>query len=170
MARLGPEVGHARRFCQSSCQDCVYYRRVQGLATGVLVITPDEHVIESLYREQHPNLAFRGARNAYEASAIVQDFRPAFAVVDEVLLAGPESDLADSLANDPRIPGLRIILMGSPRRTARTGPTTRHSLNVDVLEKPWTVSQIVEVINRYPVDFLPGEGDNSEGSIGKEQP
>jgi excisionase family DNA binding protein len=165
MAGLEPEIGHARRFCQGSCQDCVYYRRVTGLATGVLVIASDTEATERLAGEQNDSIVVRFARNAYEASAIIQDFRPAFAVVDEGLLGNGESGLLDSLAGDSRVPGLRIILAVPPRRSGRSKRGTKHDMIVSVLEKPFTLRQIAEVISHFPVDRLP-----RDDRTGKEKP
>ncbi len=154
MASLGPEIGHARRFCQSSCHDCVYYRRVKGLATNVLVITSDQRVVERLAQEGNETIAMRFARNAYEASAIIQDFRPAFAVVDEGLPAATESGLVDSLAGDPRVPGLRIILAVPRSRPERNRDRLKNDRIVSVMEKPFTLRQIASVVDSFPVDSL----------------
>ena len=169
MAGLEPEIGHAKRFCQTSCQDCVYYRRVTGRAAGVLVVTSDKGMTECLAREQNESIAVRFARNAYEASAVVQEFRPAFAVVDKGLLTTGQSDLLDWLAGDPRVPGLRIILAIPPGRAGRSRHRAKHNLIVGVVEKPFTLRQIAAVISRFPVDFLPPEEGDREGSNGKEK-
>ena len=169
MAGLGPEIGHARRFCQTSCQDCVYYRRVTGRAVGVLVVTSDKGVIECLAKEPNENIAIRFARNAYEASAVVQEFRPAFAVVDEGLLATGQSDLLEWLAGDPRLPGLRMILAVPPGRAGRSRHKKKQHLIASIIEKPFTLRQISAVVGRFPVDSLPREDGNRESRNGKEK-
>ena len=160
MAGMEAQIGHARRFCQTSCQDCIYYRRVKGLATNVLVVTADEDLVERLAGEENGSVVIRLARNAYEVSAIVQDFRPAFAVIDEDLLAAKESGLLDSLAGDPRIPGLRVILLVSPGGTGRKVNRPDNNLIVSVIEEPFTLHHIAEVINSVPVDSL-SAGDSN---------
>jgi excisionase family DNA binding protein len=157
MAGLEPDIGHAKRFCQSSCEDCVYYRRMTGLATNILVITSDEAAISRLAEEANESIAMRFARTAYDASAIIHDFRPAFAVVDEELLEGAGSGLLDSLAGDRRVPGLRVILAVAPSKSGRRKARPRNSLIVSVLEKPFSSGEIAEVIDSFPVDSLPVE-------------
>jgi hypothetical protein len=169
MADLGLETGHARRFCQTSCEDCVYYRRVNRLPTCVLVITADEGVPERLAKEENESIAVRVAHNAYDASAIIHDFRPAFVVVDEGLLAAGEGGLLDSLASDPRVPGLRIILAVSPSRTGRKRDRAKSSLIDGVIEAPFTLRQIADVINTFPVDSLPPGDRNMRATTGKEE-
>jgi len=160
MAGLEQDIGHAKRFCQDSCQDCVYFRRVKGLATNVLLITSDEGLIERLAEEDNDSLAMRFARNAYDASAIIQDFRPAFAVIDEELLATGESGLLDSMSGDPRIPGMRIILVVPRSKTGEKADRPKSNLIVDIIEKPFRLRQIANVINSFPVDSLPAEKSN----------
>lgn len=169
MADLEQDIGHARRFCQSSCQDCVYYRRVKGLATNVLVITLDQHLIQGLATEQHDSIAIRFARNAYDASAIIQDFRPAFAVVDEQLLATSHSGLLESLAGDPRVPGLKIILVSAPSRRQRSSERAKDHLIASVIERPFSLRQIADVISSFPVDSLSAEDSNLQGKTGEQE-
>ena len=160
MAGMEPDVGHARRFCESSCEDCVFYRRVKGLATNVLLITSDNDLIDGLGGEENESVRLRFARNAYEASAIINDFRPAFAAIDTECIPAADTELVDSLAADPRVPGLRIILVVSPgmRRRKRRGP--KNDLVVSVLEKPFGTRRIAAAINAIPVDSLTLEDSN----------
>src|ERR1035437_6176726 len=121
MLGLGREVGHAKLFCQNSCEDCAYYRRVKGLKTNVLVVSQDEDLIGNLAGEESEDLSLRFAHNTYEASAVIHDFRPAFAVVDRSLIPDGGKELVECLATDSRVPGLKIILavpgVGRRRRT-----------------------------------------------------
>jgi hypothetical protein len=170
MAGLEPDVGHARRFCQTSCEDCVYYRRVKGLATNVLFITSDEDLIDRLSGEEDEKVTLRFARNAYEASAIIQDFRPAFAIIDAERIPAGDTELLDSLASDPRVPSLRIILVVPPGRTGRKHRRPKNELVVGVLEKPFGTRRIAAVISGSPADSLTLEGSNLQVTTGKERP
>ncbi len=160
VADMEPEIGHAKRFCQTSCQECVYYRRVQGLATNVLAIISDEEAIERLAAEEDEQVAVRFARDGYEASAIIEEFRPAFAVIDEGLLAKSDRGLLNSLANDPRVPGLKVILLVPPGKTAQKRSRLKSNLIVSVLVEPIDLRQIADVINSFPVKSLLPEGDS----------
>jgi excisionase family DNA binding protein len=146
MAGLEPEVGHAREFCQGTCEECVYYRWVKGLLTNVLVITPDEDLIERLLGEESKNITLRVARGAYEASAIVQNFQAAFIVVDEAVLTAGNGGLLESLAGDSRLPGVKIIL-GVRDGAGRTRRSEAGSDGVwSVIEKPFGLPQIAAAI------------------------
>jgi hypothetical protein len=160
MAGLEPEIGHARRFCQTSCQDCVYYRRVNGLATHVLLITSDDSIVESLSGDENESIALRYARTPYEASAIIHEFRPAFAVIGEELAQTGEGSLLNSLAADPRVPGLRVILLAAEGTRGRRRARPKHDLIVSCMNRPVSLSQIAGVISRFPVDSPSAAEDN----------
>jgi len=60
---------------------------VSGLATNVLVVTSDDEFARRLEQRHGAGLELHFARSAYAVSAMVCDFRPAFAVVDKELIA-----------------------------------------------------------------------------------
>jgi excisionase family DNA binding protein len=154
---LGSDVGHAKQFCGTSCEECAYYRRVRGWATNVLVITSDENLIGDLAGDQSESLALRFARNGYEASALIHGFRPAFVVVDEGLIEGSESRLLDWLANDPRVPGLKIILAAPGGMGARSKEDLETGV-VSVIEKPFGTGRVLAAISAMPVESLVADG------------
>jgi CheY-like chemotaxis protein len=150
MLGLGKAVGHAKLFCQNSCEDCAYYRRVKGLKINVLVVSQDEDLIGSLSGEESADLSLRFAHNAYEASAAIQDFRPAFAVVDRDLFPDGGKELMECLTADSRVPGLKIILA-----VPSAGRRRRKELEkgaVEVLVKPFGLNRVTAVVNRLPVE------------------
>jgi excisionase family DNA binding protein len=151
---LGCELGQKQSFCATSCEDCAYYRRASGQATNVLVITSDNELVDGL-GVGDDTLALRFARNAYEASAMIGTFHPAFVVVDQdVILANSQPDLLDCLAADPRLPGVRIILGVSKGRGARLRAPLENGV-VSAIEKPFGQGRIAEVVNRFPVEPAP---------------
>jgi excisionase family DNA binding protein len=152
MAGLGVEVGHSRHFCQSSCDECVYYRRVQGLATDVLLITPDDNLIHKLSADEHERVSLRFAHGGYEASAILHDFRPAFVAIDVELLLNGEAGLLESLSADARIPGMRVILLATPGIPPQEVSRLKNGDVVGVLRKPFSAQDIAAVISRHEVD------------------
>ena len=162
MAGMEEDVGHVRRFCQGSCEDCGYYRRVNGLAANVLVITSDDDLVDQLVGEENGNITLRFARNAYEASATIHDFRPAFAVIDTEHLSAGGTELLSSLTSDPRVPGLRVILVVPPGTSGRTRRRPENELVVGILEKPFGTGRIVAAVTKCrPVGSLTQENGNS---------
>jgi excisionase family DNA binding protein len=82
MAGLDTDVGHAHQFCEGSCEDCVYFRRIQGMSTQVLFISADEELVSRVEWVGDDSVSLRFARNGYEASALIQEFRPEIAIID----------------------------------------------------------------------------------------
>ncbi len=160
MARMEAEIGHSKRFCENTCQDCIYYRRVNGLATNILVITSDDAFVEHFSSDEDDSIEVRFAANAYDASAIIQSFRPAFAIVDEEFLEKTETGLLDALTDDPRVPGLKIILVHSPSAKESLKERPKSEVIVGVVKKPLRLGEIADVISRFPVDSLPPEDGN----------
>jgi len=148
---LGGDVGHAMQFCGTTCENCAYYQRVTGQAINALIVTSDDELIRSLRTDPTQGISLRFARNGYETSAIIGDFRPAFVVVDEEVVIGGEPGLLDCLAGDPRVPGLKIVL-AAESGTASLG--SRKDV-VRVIEKPFDKRGIAAVIHSFPVEALP---------------
>jgi excisionase family DNA binding protein len=160
MAGMEQDVGHVRQFCQTSCEDCVCYRQAQGLATTVLVISKDDDFVKVLDGHQSEGIALRFAADAYQASAIIHDFRPAFAVVDVEPTPGGEARLLESLATDRRVPGLRIVAVVPRRMAGRKRRLAKMDSVIGVLEKPLGGHEVAEVIDDFLVNFTRA-GDGS---------
>jgi len=161
MAGLEADVGHARRFCQTSCEDCVYYRLAKGLSPNVLVITSDDPLVDRLADDEDDSITLRIVRNAYAASAIISDFRPAFAVIDMESMPDQSAELLGSLAADSRVPGWRIIVAVPPPMKGRKHRWPRNDLVVGVIEKPFGRRRVAGVINSFLSDFLDAKGQQS---------
>ena len=157
MAMLRPELGGAGRFCQASCDDCVYFRRMRGLPINVLVVTSDANLIECLNEHEHEGIALRFARNGYEASAVVHSFLPGFAVVDQDAFPRGDNGLLESLANDPRLPGLKIIVAIRRGETQILGIDQSAHYVSRVIVKPFGSDQIAGVIESFPVTSIEAE-------------
>lgn len=154
MAGVESDVGHTRLFCRNSCEECAYYRRVKGLATNVLCITSDDALIARLVAGQDERVTLRFARDAYGASAAIQDFQPAFAAVDVKCSPTGDAGLLDSLAADPRLPGLRIILVVPSGMAGRKTQHPKNDLIVTVLEKPFGIRRLAATIGGLSASSL----------------
>jgi excisionase family DNA binding protein len=155
MAGLDTDVGHAHQFCEGSCEDCVYYRRIQGMSTQVLFISSDEELVGRIGHFEEGTIALRFARNGYEASALIQDFRPEIAIIDLEGLPDQGFGLLDSIAADPRIPHIRVILVIPSESMGRMLQRPRHRLVVSMLEKPQVCDRIEEVVKGSLVEMAP---------------
>lgn len=156
MAGLEGDVGHSKQFCHGSCEDCVYYQRLQGGSASVLFITDDQSLegrIEGLHEGE---VTLRFARNGYEASALIQDFRPEILIIDLEGLPDHGFGLLDSVAADPRLPHVRVILVVPPGTLERFLQRPRHRLVVSVLEKPQVCGHIADIVNGTLVQLPSG--------------
>ncbi len=154
IATLGIDSGHARRFCPTSCDDCAYYRRVTGLPTNVLIVSSDSDLLGRLEGHEDESIVLRFARNAYEASAVVETFLPAFAVVDLETSAARENGLLESLGRDPRLPGLKTVVAVRRGRSNRKGNLNGNPFISGRIEKPFDLAQIQAVIDSFPVECV----------------
>jgi excisionase family DNA binding protein len=152
MAGLETDVGHARQFCEGSCEDCVYYRRLQGLSTQVIFITADEELVSRIEWSHDDPVALRFARNGYEASAIIQNFQPEVMIIDLEGLPDQGMGLLDSIAADPRLLRVRVVLVVPPSLMARVLQRPRHRLVASILEKPAVCDRIADVVRDSLVD------------------
>ncbi len=159
------QIGHA---CPNSCRDCVYYRRVLGMPTRVLVVSTDQSLIQRLQSRALPNLKLRFAGCAYEASAIAQSFPPAFAVVDAKSFPIEDGGLMENLARDSRLPGLKIILAIPGDSDPKHAHQPNGHVAAHVIDRSFGLDQINAVVESYPVelgnhDELAALGLNLEG-------
>jgi excisionase family DNA binding protein len=157
MAGLDGDVGHSRQFCHGSCEDCVYYQRLQGGSASVLFITADQNLEGQIEGFQGGEVSLRFARNGYEASTVIQDFRPEILIIDLEGLLDHGFGLLDSIAADPRLPHAKVILVAPPGTIERVLQRPRHRLVVSVLEKPQVCGHIADIVNGSLVQLPSGQ-------------
>ncbi|MBW2528912.1 MAG: helix-turn-helix domain-containing protein [Deltaproteobacteria bacterium] len=139
--RLASDVGHSRQFCDTTCEDCDYFRHVQGQATNFLIVSNDQGLAADLRRDADRvgiNLAITD--DQYQCSAVVEAFRPDYAVVDCALGVRVSSSITTSLAQDPRVPFVRIILAGAEG----TFPEDCDSKVFARINRPFGVDELAE--------------------------
>lgn len=158
MLGMGKDAGHAKLFCQDSCENCAYYRRVKGLKIHVLIASQDEDLIRHLAGEESERLSLQVVRNGYEASAVIHDFRPAFAVVDRDLIPDGGRELTECLTSDSRVPGLEIIL--AVPRLGRRRRKDWENRAVARLVKPFGLDRLTAVVHRLPVESVVVNGQS----------
>lgn len=155
MAGLDSDVGHSREFCQGSCEECVYYQRMKGGTAQVIFVTADPDLESQIECFDEGTIQIRFARNGYEASALVQEFRPEILILDMEGLPDQGFSMLDSIAADPRLPHVRVILVVPPGALERVLQRPRHRLVVSVLEKPQVCGHIADIVNGSLVQLRP---------------
>ena len=113
VAKLAPQSGHLKAYCESTCEECEYHRVVLEQRTNVLVVTDDQSLTARLrdaLDDAEFNLEISDCE--YDCSQKVTNFRPDFAVVDCALGQQASRDISHHLVQDPRIPSVRVVLAG----------------------------------------------------------
>lgn len=141
LAQLGKEAGHGHDFCKTNCTDCPFYRACHGMATAVLVVTRDESLTHRLDNDVDASrVSLRFARSGYESATLVGTFRPAVVVLDSDLPEVREGGLAESIARDERIAGVKIFVgCREGDEEAVTG------LKMPSLAAPFTAGQVEQL-------------------------
>ena len=143
---------HKRRHCQTSCEECSYYRRIRGMPTRIVVITRDDALIHSLQSETEASLELHFVRSGYEAAAGIGILRPAFVVVDQAI-AAREPDLFEYLTRDVQIAGMRTVL-ALPASAVAGGSCGTGT----VIEKPFGVVRLAGLVRSFPVEVACEDG------------
>ena len=166
---LNPEEGQTHLVCPTSCEDCCYLQRVRGLPTHVLVVSSDDSLVQDLVNQESGDMELRFARNAYEASTLAHHFTPSFVVLDQETSLSTHGGLLESLSNDPRLPGLKIIVAVSSGSAQTLGDAEGWNSVVRVIEKPFGPDAIEAVIESFPVEMAPPEEASSFDPIPRER-
>lgn len=146
VAKLAPESGHLKAFCERTCAECEYYRLVHEQSTNVLVVTDDEVLTASLLRDAvSTDFNLEVADCEYAASLKIADFRPDFAVVDCSLGRGTSGDIGQHLVQDPRIPSVRVVLAG----TDDEFPEECDKEIFARMERPFGIREIDDIIDGF---------------------
>ena len=145
VAKLEPEIGHTKTYCEGDCLDCDYYRHVHLQGTNVMVLTEDEELIQKLKGEKNEApYSLEITECEYSCSALVDTFRPDYVVVDCAF--GPErsGDICNHLAQDPRLPYVRVVMAVNEGMF----PTGCDKNIFARMQRPFDVSDITECIHR----------------------
>lgn len=144
ISKLPVEAGHARRFCQNSCEECDYYQVVQNQAPNVLVVTDQGEVRESLQAEsERVEYNLRITDCEYRCSMEIEEFRPDYVVIDCSLGSNRSRDFARLLHEDARIPFVKVILVGNGRKL----PDKCDKLVFALVERRFTGKTLSELIS-----------------------
>lgn len=111
---LPTEAGHSKLYCQESCDECDYYRTVLGQKKNVLVVTDDKELrttLEEVAGSNGYNLQVTDCE--YNCSMLLEGYRADYVILDCSMGVERTRQFAQHVAADPRIPFIKIILVGS---------------------------------------------------------
>ena len=141
VAELGETIGHSRQFCRTTCQNCSFFRACKGLASAVLVVTCDEAFVDRLTAQADPaSVVLRFARSGYESSALAETFHPCVVVMDSALPEMQDGRLVNSIMEDERLLGAKVII------ALRKGDRMTAGPGVLVMPAPFTLEKIERLI------------------------
>lgn len=156
VARFAPDSTLPRTFCVESCEDCDFYKVVQGQRANVLVVTDDSELTRRLREAEADidyNLGFADCE--YSCSMVVNRFRPDYAIVDCSMGTQTSRDIAHHLTEDPRAPFVRVVLAGKEDEF----PSECERVVYARLNRPFGAEDISECIEgAEPPDVVPDRG------------
>jgi excisionase family DNA binding protein len=152
--KLAGDIGHARQFCEQTCDTCDYFQRVHLQATNVLVVSGNRSMTAALQRQaREVPLNLEVADSEYTTSALVETFRPDYAIVDCDLGSDQSQEIVRHLKQDPRLPYVRVVLAAGSN--GLPGGCDREVFGR--IRTPISIQDIVAVINGIRTTLADGE-------------
>lgn len=139
------EAVRRTELCPVACEDCGYFRLVQGKSTKVAVLTPDPILAAKLTRAKAgPDLDVLISRSEYSLSAALEEFRPDFVVIDTVIGRDRALELGTELSEDGRLPFIRLLFASAGDDVPEfcDGRIFAH------IERPFTLANVRACISR----------------------
>ncbi|MFC1728931.1 helix-turn-helix domain-containing protein [candidate division KSB1 bacterium] len=136
--------GCLRLDCDLTCQECEYYKLVNGKVHNVLILTESRILLKDSFRlDTVHDLKVKMVANEYDCSYVIEKFRPDYIVVDASFGKKRTSLFCNNLFNDPRIPVTRIVLASESRE---------HQEYCDKevfgwIKRPFTIQQLRDCIS-----------------------
>ena len=149
VAPLGEDSGYRGKFCKTSCQECEYFRTTQGTTNtnNIIVLTEDVYLIASLTKNAHlVPFMLRFTSSTYECSALIEKIKPGIIVVDFELHQVLIENLCQRIAEDPRLPGAKIIGIVPKGMNIETLNLCTHTICAS-LEKPVSIRDVETCIH-----------------------
>ncbi len=104
-------LGCLRLGCQTSCEECSYYRLVSEQELNVLILSENENIVRNgSQMGNSDNIRSRFVSSEYECSLLIESFRPDYIVVDCAIGRKRTDQICKDLFDDSRIPVTRVIL------------------------------------------------------------
>jgi excisionase family DNA binding protein len=143
LIKFAAEIGHKKLFCAGGCWNCQYFHNVCEEATGLLFVTNDEALGASLKKEaESRKFKIEIADCGYACSALVEQFRPDYILVDCGMGKEAVRHMIRHLMEDSRIPRIRVILAGDKEEI----PDGCNSHTFTHIEKPFGIEDVTECL------------------------
>jgi DNA-binding NtrC family response regulator len=106
-------MGHSRLYCTDTCEECEYYKTVIGQKKSILLVTDNDYLkstMEQITARNGYNVEFADCE--YNCSMLMENYRADFIFLDCSMGAKRARHFAQHIAADPRLPFVRIVLVG----------------------------------------------------------
>lgn len=154
------ELGHSALFCKNTCEKCSYYTYATDTKKRILILS--EIIKEKSFIEGDLGSHFhiKITHSPYEASTIIQHFRPDLIVIDKSLAKCNPEEVYTQIKNDHRVRNSHIILGISL-------PSDRHkkSASLDTIDMRKLIKDLEQLIT-LPDSDCSSENRNALGACG----
>ncbi len=114
MQNLPAQAGYVGLFCRGSCDECEYYHKIHGERPNVLVVSDRPTFRRRLEKDiDQTQFGLKVTDCEYRCSMVIEEFRPDYVVIDCALGSERSREFAAMLYEDPRIPFVRVVLVGN---------------------------------------------------------
>lgn len=138
--------GQGATCCPTDCEECAYYKHQKQRPINVLIFTDNEALKDSLRKESRlSKLRLQFTSCEYDCSLIVDSFRPEYVVVDCAMELVKCEELCIHLANDTRIPWVKIMLAVPPDENCETALRG----GIAVIDQPFNISELEGYVNGF---------------------
>jgi len=142
MRDIPEQFGHLKLHCETDCKKCEYYMTMAHHGTSAMIVSRNKNLAKQLPGASDEELTIKFASSEYECAALIDKFRPDYAIVDCSFGAARTRDICHHLTEDERIPLVRIILTS---RTAKMKDYCDSEVFGWII-KPFTLRQLKDLI------------------------
>lgn len=146
ISQMPNDIGHSKLYCTDSCEECEYYKTVVGQKKSILVVTDNEYLkamIVELTARNGYNIEFADCE--YNCSMLMENYRADFIFLDCSMGMGRTRQFAQHIAADPRLPFVRIVLVGERHQFPRECEKEVFA----TIANPFKSSDLEELINAH---------------------
>ncbi len=137
------ESGHARMHCEGACDDCEYFKVVRDQQLNVLIIAGPGDLKKEIETDINKmDFNIRIVESEYRCSMVVESFRPDYIIIDYSIGRKECQNLTRHLSEDPRIPYVKIILVGDLHDI----PSECNGLIFAIMREPFTLFELENLI------------------------
>ncbi len=131
-------------YCHGACHECDYYLKVHGQRPNVLAVTSNCSLKTSIKKSvEDVGINYKATDCEYRCSMLIDRFRPDYAIIDTAMGVEKSRDFIELLYADPRLPLVRIMLIGEKREM----PLRCDKMIFAIIDKHFNGHHLLNLIN-----------------------